>query len=299
MFTMQRKGKHVSIEMKHEIVRLYMDKNFSVGKIRRHFDGYYAQSTISRILKEFKWYGSFLSRSEKARGGPRLRLTLTEESFILDLAKTYPHWYLDEYQRKVLNTLGKRLALSTIHRLFRRYGYSRKKLERDARQRHPVERALYKDAVGNYDPEHLVFIDESHMDDRDARRRCGLAVKGERSFLSEVLSRGNPRSVIAAMDIKGFIMEATVIIEQRGVDSNVLLQWAKTNLVPQLGSFPGPRSVVVADNASIHHADGFKKLIESAGARLLYLPPYSPDFNPIEKGFSKVKAYLKGILGLP
>eukprot|EP00939_MAST-03C_sp_MAST-3C-sp1_P004702 g4702.t1 len=171
-----------------------MDKNFSVGKIRRHFDGYYAQSTISRILKEFKWYGSFLSRSEKARGGPRLRLTLTEESFILDLAKTYPHWYLDEYQ----------------------------------------QRALYKHAVGNYDPEHLVFIDESHMDDRDARRRCGLAVKGERSFLSEVLSRGNPRSVIAAMDIKGFIMEATVIIKQRGVDSNVLLQWAKTNLVPQL-----------------------------------------------------------------
>ena len=57
--------------------------------------------------------------------------------------------------------------------------------------------------------------------------------------------------------------------------------------------FPGDRSVLVMDNCSVHHAQEMKDLLRDAGILLLYLPPYSPDYNPIEELFSYAKYYLK------
>ena len=54
-----------------------------------------------------------------------------------------------------------------------------------------------------------------------------------------------------------------------------------------------PRSIVILDNASIHHCDGVVELIESAGALVIFLPPYSPDLNPIEETFASIKSYLR------
>jgi len=54
-----------------------------------------------------------------------------------------------------------------------------------------------------------------------------------------------------------------------------------------------PNSVIVMDNASIHHSSRVRELVEGAGRKLVFLPPYSPDFNPIESAFSKVKAFLR------
>ena len=53
-----------------------------------------------------------------------------------------------------------------------------------------------------------------------------------------------------------------------------------------------PRSVVILNNASIHHCDGVVELIESTGALVIFLPPYSPDLNPIEETFASIKSYL-------
>ena len=54
-----------------------------------------------------------------------------------------------------------------------------------------------------------------------------------------------------------------------------------------------PHSIVVLDNAAIHHVDGIKRMIEEVGALVMFLPPYSPDYNPIEAAFGKVKAIIK------
>ena len=54
-----------------------------------------------------------------------------------------------------------------------------------------------------------------------------------------------------------------------------------------------PRSVVILDNASVHHCDGTVELIESAGALVIFLPPYSPDLNPIEETFASIKSYIR------
>jgi transposase len=60
------------------------------------------------------------------------------------------------------------------------------------------------------------------------------------------------------------------------------------------GRWPEPRSVLVIDNASIHHSEKVKQLCNKAGVKLLYLPPYSPTLNPIEEFFAELKTYIKG-----
>jgi transposase len=64
-------------------------------------------------------------------------------------------------------------------------------------------------------------------------------------------------------------------------------------LLQHCGRWPEPKSVLVMDNPSFHHSDRIKTLCADAGVELLYLPPYSPDFNPIEEFFAELKAYIK------
>jgi len=86
-----------------------------------------------------------------------------------------------------------------------------------------------------------------------------------------------------------------VYIVEGNVNSNTFLQLVQHCLLPILLPFDGdnPCSVVILDNATIHHVDLITCLISATGALVRYLPPYSPDLNPIEEVFSKVKAYLR------
>jgi transposase len=73
------------------------------------------------------------------------------------------------------------------------------------------------------------------------------------------------------------------------MDGEMFLAWVRQGLVPTLQ----PEDVVILDNLATHKVAGVRHAIEAAGARLLYLPPYSPDFNPIENLWSKVKHVLR------
>ena len=79
------------------------------------------------------------------------------------------------------------------------------------------------------------------------------------------------------------------------VDGDVFYDFIESCLLPNLMPFNGvnPHSIVVMDNVSIHHVDGIVSMIEGVEALVLFLPPYSPDYNPIEELFSKLKATMK------
>ena len=81
-----------------------------------------------------------------------------------------------------------------------------------------------------------------------------------------------------------------------GVGDQELLEWAETHLCPALNPFDDrhlPNSIVVLDNAVVHHSEEFVAMIEATGAQILYLSPYSPDFSAIEYCFHQVKAHLR------
>lgn len=75
------------------------------------------------------------------------------------------------------------------------------------------------------------------------------------------------------------------------MDGEMFLAWVRQGLVPTLQ----PQDVVILDNLATHKVAGVRQAIEAVGAQLLYLPPYSPDFNPIENLWSKVKHILRGL----
>ena len=89
------------------------------------------------------------------------------------------------------------------------------------------------------------------------------------------------------------ILDCKVI--QGTVDGDLFYDVLQSALLPFLMPFNGvnPRSILILDNASIYHVDGIVEMINEAGALVLFLPPYSPDFNPIEEAFSKLKALIK------
>ncbi len=93
-------------------------------------------------------------------------------------------------------------------------------------------------------------------------------------------------TILGAMSMRGLI--ATMTIEE-ATDADIFLAYLEQVLCPALK----PGDVVVMDNLSAHKVDGVRQLIEAAGAELLYLPPYSPDLNPIEKAWAKLKQLLR------
>jgi transposase len=130
-----------------------------------------------------------------------------------------------------------------------------------------------------------VFLDESGASTQ-MTRNYGRAPRGER--VREGTPQGHWRTLtlLAALTTKG--LQAPMTIES-ATDGDVFLAYLEHVLCPGLE----PGQVVVMDNLSAHKVEGVRRLIEARGAQLLYLPPYSPDFNPIEQAWSKVKQLLR------
>lgn len=135
------------------------------------------------------------------------------------------------------------------------------------------------------DPDRLVFIDETWTSTNMARTR-GRAPRGERLRASIPHGHWKTTTFIAGLRRSGMV--APMVLD--GPINGVWFQaYVDQVLVPTLS----PGDIVIMDNLGSHKRPDVRAAIEAAGATLLYLPPYSPDFNPIEKAFSKLKALLR------
>jgi transposase len=132
-----------------------------------------------------------------------------------------------------------------------------------------------------------VFLDESGVT-TEMTRRYGWAPRPER--VSEAVPAGHWRTltVLAALTTTGVLASMSI---ESPTDGDVFLAFVEQVLAPRLQ----PGHVVILDNLSAHKVAGVRELIEERGAQVLYLPPYSPDFNPIEQAWSKLKQQLRGV----
>jgi transposase len=156
--------------------------------------------------------------------------------------------------------------------------------ERDT-EANRLRREAFVERLRGIDPERLVFLDESGVSTQ-MTRRYGRARKGVR--VSESTPEGNWKilTILGAMSTRGLIATMTV---QAATDAEIFLAYLDHVLCPALRS----GDVVVMDNLSSHKVTGVRERIEAAGAQLLYLPPYSPDLNPIQKAWAKLKQQLR------
>ena len=135
------------------------------------------------------------------------------------------------------------------------------------------------------DPDRLVFVDETWAKTNMARSH-GWAPRGQRLRMALPHGHWNTTTFVAGLTRRGII--APFVLDGP-IDRNTFEVWVGQFLVPELR----PGDIVVMDNLSSHKGPGVRTMIEQAGAELMFLPPYSPDFNPIEFAFSKLKARLR------
>ena len=146
-------------------------------------------------------------------------------------------------------------------------------------------RAAYLEALRTEDFTRFKFVDETSTN-LTYCRRYARATGGQRAPQATPLHGGPNVTLVAALTPNGLQAAMTV---SGAVNGDVFAAYLQQVLGPTLV----PGDVVVLDNLPAHKVAGLAELVEACGARLLYLPPYSPDFNPIELAFSKLKTWLR------
>ncbi len=148
-----------------------------------------------------------------------------------------------------------------------------------------TRRQEWFDAQPDLDPARLVFIDETWASTNMARR-YGRCRRGQRLRSAVPHGHWKTTTFIAGLRLTGIV--APMVLDGP-INGRSFQTYVDRVLVPDLR----PGDIVIMDNLGSHKGPGVQAAIEAAGATVRYLPPYSPDFNPIEKAFSKLKAHLR------
>ena len=157
-----------------------------------------------------------------------------------------------------------------------------------ASERNEVERTVWRAAVATHDPQQFVFVDESSTHTA-LTRLYGWAPHDQRASGVAPRNHGKNTTLVAALTPDG-LQEPWLLVE--GAMNTETFEWyIREQLAPRLR----PGQIVVMDNLSAHKAASIREALVARGCDLLFLPPYSPDFNPIEQAFSKLKAILRGL----
>lgn len=147
------------------------------------------------------------------------------------------------------------------------------------------KRKNWTENLSRYDKNNLVFIDESGIN-TDLTRIYGRAAGGERCNDKVPLNTPQNTTILSSVRYNG---ETAYTVYQGGTTSDKFVDYLKNVLAPTLQE----GDIVIMDNMRTHHSKEVKKVIADLKINVVYLPPYSPDFNPIEKMWSKIKSILR------
>ena len=148
-----------------------------------------------------------------------------------------------------------------------------------------MARADWRRLAPAIDPARFVFLDESGVA-TDLLRRYGRSRRGTRVHDHAPHHHWQTSTFVAALRVEGLTAPGLL---DGPMDGDAFLAYLDQVLAPTLQA----GDIVVMDNLGAHHVEGVRERIEATGAHLWYLPPYSPDFNPIELWFAKLKALLR------
>lgn len=128
-------------------------------------------------------------------------------------------------------------------------------------------------------PRNFIWVDETGTDRWDQLRKFGYRVRGLPAVCTRIMVRGTRISAIVGMSSAGVLAYK---LSTGSTDSLKFLDLIRGNLIPAMKPFPDEHSIMVLHNCSIHHVQEVKDIVESCGVELLYLPPYSPNYNLVE-----------------
>ncbi|GAO48807.1 hypothetical protein G7K_2976-t1 [Saitoella complicata NRRL Y-17804] len=177
--------------------------------------------------------------------------------------------------------------MGSLHKV----GYTRRVFTVRAAQRNGMLWANHAIEMAYYTKDQLIFLDESAVDERSAHRKFGCAPAGNRAIEDRTLTHSKRWSALPALTPTGL---RALWFFQGSFNADRFVEFIKEELLPIIGPYPGPNSIVVLDNCRSRHDPGVAELlVERAGCQIHFLPPYSPDLNPIELCFSMMKSWMK------
>lgn len=147
------------------------------------------------------------------------------------------------------------------------------------------KRKQYKQMIKNIPPQSLVYIDESGIEMTICKDR-GWGKKSEK-----LIGKRSGKYYERTNIIAGYVNNKSIapMVFNGSCNTNLFENWIEKFLIKELK----PGQYVIMDNASFHKSQKIRELIESVGCKIIFLPPYSPDFNPIEKFWANMKRWIK------
>jgi len=242
-------------------------------------------SSAVRFVKE--WRESGATRAKRLGGDQRSQRIEEHHETIMNAIEAKPDITLVEIA-EMLSERGASFAPSSIWRFLDRHGVTFKKSAHAAEQDRPdvaAARQVWRELAPQLDPDKLVFIDETGASTKMARlygrskrgQRCRAAVPHGHWLTTTFTAALRRTALTAPMTLDG------------PMNAIAFHAYVEQVLAPTLN----PGDIVVMDNLPAHKGAAVRTLIEACGASLLLLPPYSPDFNPIENAFAKFKSSLR------
>jgi len=248
-----------------------------------------SHSTVDSIFGYYKKNGTV--QYHKSDKGAYRVLSSHHLKVLQLLLLQFPSMFLDEYLDYFILTTGTVISLATLWRAIDRLGFSYQKLAKDSILASDNERADFVHAISGLTVDQFVWADEVGTNGSlSCLRTHGYGVMGARTRVKAYFVKGTKYSTFACMSMNG--VEATYTY-QDGITAERMEEIANYLVSDVLQPFPSPKSVLLLDNVNIHKNPTFVNIIEQSGARIQYLPRYSPEFNPIENLFAKLKALYK------
>ncbi len=275
-----------SIEFRQKIINVYESEPISQRQLAKRFC--VAKSFVEKLLKQRRETGS-IAPKVRTQQTPT-KLNSEQLSTLARLVEEHNDATLDELRQLLAEETGVSIGRSTLDRMLKKLKITRKKtLHADEKESEAVQvkRVQFWNLVQGILAKNLIFIDESGIN-LALTRSHARSPQGKRAHGKRPQKRGKNVSVIGAIGLEGIIAHVAVM---GSVDKLTFEAFIACKLVPRLWA----GACVMMDNCSIHLNEEVEKLITAAGAQLFYLPPYSPDFSPIENFWSKVKAILRAI----
>lgn len=248
-----------------------------------------SQRSVTNIRKKMRLFGS--ARSPPACVGRPSTITPVMLDALRDHLAENPDLYVEEMVAFLRDEFGILSSPSSLKRALAGAGWTRKKAQQKATEQSPELRDFYQHKLSQFRSYQLVFVDESGCDKRVGYRRSGWAPLGVTPVQISKFHRGQRYQILPAYTQDGVLISR---IFSGSTDAKFFESFIE-QLLQHCGKWPEPKPVLVMDNASFHHSDRVKKFCADAGVKLLYLPPYSPDFNPIEEFFAELKCYIKKV----